>query len=210
MLPGRAAGDTPTVVSLRLHCGFRGVREKRSRTFSGQSVHIPSLENECPTVAVDRETNYENDPLAVSAIYLQRAITAGSRSPSALVGISRHDFGRKIGKIHLDKSWLSFALTEPCPQGLSSERTSQEFLPARLVILIQILRTNRVGYGGTVDNSNGLSLATSESWWWRASWRYRRCSQPPTSATAAEGRGRGHPRTLSHGRRDRPATGGTG
>jgi hypothetical protein len=88
MLPGRAAGDTPTVVSLRLHCGFRGVREKRSRTFSGQSVHIPSLENECPTVAVDRETNYENDPLAVSAIYLQRAITAGSRGPSALVGIS--------------------------------------------------------------------------------------------------------------------------
>jgi hypothetical protein len=32
----------------------------------------------------------------------------------------------------------------------------------------------------------------------------------PTSATAAEGRDRGHPRTACHGRRDRPATGGTG
>jgi hypothetical protein len=37
------------------------------------------LANECPTVAADGETNYENDALAVSAIYLQRIITAGSR-----------------------------------------------------------------------------------------------------------------------------------
>jgi hypothetical protein len=58
--------------------------EWRSRTSSRQSAHIPSLENECPTVAADGETNYGNDALAVSAIYLQRAITAGSRGTRAV------------------------------------------------------------------------------------------------------------------------------
>lgn len=42
------------------------------------------MANECPTVAADGETNHENDALAVSAIYLQRAITAGSRGTRAV------------------------------------------------------------------------------------------------------------------------------
>lgn len=126
---------------------------RRSRTSLGQSVHIPSLENECPTVAGDGETNYESRKCDLPCTRHHRRLArhAGSRRWLAFPG---HDSGRKIGQIHLDRSWLSFALTEPCPQGLSSERASQEFLPARLVILIQILRTNRVGYGGTVDNSD--------------------------------------------------------
>ena len=93
-----------------------------------------------------------DDASTANEIYLRRAIDEDSHMARRWLAYPHHDSGRKIGQIPLDMSWLSFALTDPCPKSLTSERTSQEFFQPDSSFSPDPQKSGQIT-NGTVDNS---------------------------------------------------------